>query len=413
VTEQGKMSEREIIALATIYDDIFNEGRGFPPYSRLAERCACSVSYARDTVFALAAAGYLESSDGKKPTAMTPEGEMAGARIWMDDASGKAPIPEPPEPPEPKKPKNEVAVQEAKKQEKVSLLQTMSNRLSLEPDKLLTILKTQIITVRDTDPPPTNEECALVLHTMNKYELDPMVKQIYAFRSRGKLQIVIGYDGWVRIAKKQPDYLGIEYEEGPMIAVPNGNGRKVPEWLKGKIISKGERLPTSFPVYFLEWYNPGNDSNKKRPYHHLRMKCFTQHVREHFGIAALDEQDAAVLQAPEEASFAESMQQSAARKRAEMAERLSQREKSEPENAPEVEAEDADFEDVLDQEPEPDPEPGPEPEPEMEPEPDEGGDPGPAAQPSDLFDAPAQQADPMAAIRAELARKEAERKAAK
>lgn len=347
------LNEHEIIALAKMYQDVCVNRTGMPSYEAVARESATSPSLARNIFFRFVEDGILEDNEGRKPNKFTQDGEYFAAALSLE--SGVREHKELPLSTKPMRgtdgllpegqrlyPPPQTSTRPAPKVEQPSLLGHMSRRLQMRPDALMSVIKRQIITVaRDDKDPVTDEECALVLHTMRKYDLDPMVKQIYAFRSRGKLQIVIGYDGWIKTATEKPGYAGFEIvEEGPEIEVL-GTKHTVPAWLKGRISSAG-RLDTSIKVYFLEWYDNRSDNWKGKPYHRIRMKLFTQHVREHFGISAMDDIDAEVMARPEGYELSAKMQESAVEKKVSIRERMN-REQRDKEVA---QAQEVEFEEV-------------------------------------------------------------------
>lgn len=295
-----KLTIQEKAAAVMVYDEVVVNRNPMPSYSQLADVAACSGSGARNILFSLVGKGVLASNAGRKPVKFTDEGEREVAALFLGVQAGEVDVTPPPEvkvgPPPAEPPAPPI-------RRSPSLLDAMSQRLSMKPDALLAIIKNQIISVnRKYDQSPiTNEECALVLHTMHKYGLDPMVRQVYAFRSKGRLQIVVGYDGWIKIVQSRREHLGFQITAvGPDIKVPgNKYGMMIPMWMEGKIESEG-RIPTSFRIYFLEWFDPNNDIWVAKPYHRYRMKLFIQHAREHYGISLMDDIDAEyVMRAPE------------------------------------------------------------------------------------------------------------------
>jgi hypothetical protein len=60
----------------------------------------------------------------------------------------------------------------------------------------------------------TPEERAKFLSTAARYELDPLIGEIYAFpKTKGGIQIIIGIDGWLKIINNRADFNGMEFEE--------------------------------------------------------------------------------------------------------------------------------------------------------------------------------------------------------
>ena len=65
----------------------------------------------------------------------------------------------------------------------------------LEPAKVLSIVANTIFRANKQEDALSQEEIAAALIVCNAYSLNPFTKEIYAFRSKGKLLIVVGVDG--------------------------------------------------------------------------------------------------------------------------------------------------------------------------------------------------------------------------
>ena len=138
----------------------------------------------------------------------------------------------------------------------------------------------------------TKEEVAVVMHVMNKYDLDPLTKQLHAFESKGKIQLVVGYDGWVALANRQSNFAGVTYEcSEDTVDVPAGKGViTVPLWIEG-ICNTTDRKPVTVRANFWEWFIPNHNVWSKYPYRRLQQKAYAMAVRECFGIGLADTAD--------------------------------------------------------------------------------------------------------------------------
>lgn len=181
---------------------------------------------------------------------------------------------------------------------KLTLTEQLADKYQLSPDAFMHLMKNQFISVGRNDPPPTNAEMALLMLAINKYDLDPNLRQIHAFRHRGKLQIMVGVDGWIAFANRQPGYQGVKYEYSEtMVDTPDGKGKKCWEWVSASIHSEG-RVPTEVFCFLDEWYQPqkgypGPWQTMTR--HRLRQKALTQAIREHYGFAVYDDVDQEIM----------------------------------------------------------------------------------------------------------------------
>jgi phage recombination protein Bet len=93
------------------------------------------------------------------------------------------------------------------------IIAKFGERYDLEPNKVMNIVAQTVFKGSDKEPPLAPEEIAAALIVCNAYNLNPFTKEIYAFRSKGKLLIVVGVDGWAAIVNRQEELNGIEFEE--------------------------------------------------------------------------------------------------------------------------------------------------------------------------------------------------------
>jgi len=183
-----------------------------------------------------------------------------------------------------------VIVEEAGRVETTMITDLLASQYHIKPVELYNIVSRNIISVKDHEPAPTAAEVYHVMTIMKTYDLDPWMKQIHAFRHQGKLQVMMGYDGWVQKANQFPGYIGTKYEysseQVQVLGVPN---KKCWEWVECTVYSK-DRTPTVVRAYFDEWY-VSNGNWKQYTRNRLRQKAFTLAIREHCGIAMWDEAD--------------------------------------------------------------------------------------------------------------------------
>lgn len=117
------------------------------------------------------------------------------------------------------------------------------------------------------------------------YGLNPLLKEIYAFPSRGGVVPMVGVDGYTAMMHRQPDFDGVEfgYSENT-IAV--GNVKSAPEWVECRIYRKSCSRPTIVREYMDEcWRN--TEPWKTHPRRMLRHKALCQCVRTAFGFSGV------------------------------------------------------------------------------------------------------------------------------
>lgn len=179
----------------------------------------------------------------------------------------------------------------------------LGNTFAVPAQSIINLLRDQIIQVPRGEQPATPAELAVVMSVMRQYRLNPMLKQVHAWRDwQGRMAIMVGYDGWVQYAREQPSYKGISYEFGPVIDSPDGKGKKCWEWIRATVHDRDRGDLQMVPVYLEEWYvKPRKD--KPEPWqnqtkHRLHLKAFTSAIREVYGLGGVsDEVDRDVLEA--------------------------------------------------------------------------------------------------------------------
>ena len=130
----------------------------------------------------------------------------------------------------------------------------------------------------------TNAEMTVVAGICGKYGLNPMIREAHAFISGGKLQVIIGIDGWIKIMNRQPDFDGFEQidhfnDKGDLVSVET------------KIYIKGRRFPTPHTEYMSECYQPKSPAWQKFKCRMLTNKSLGQTIRIAFGISEVIDDD--------------------------------------------------------------------------------------------------------------------------
>ncbi len=171
---------------------------------------------------------------------------------------------------------NQLAV---KPTQRPSALALMASRLSVDPTKLLDTLKATVF------KGASNEELLALVAVSNRYGLDPLTKQIYAFPSRGGITPVVSVDGWLHILNTQPQFDGVEF-----IYTDDADGN--PYSVTAVIHRKDRSHATKVTEYFSECYR-ATDPWKQFPRRMLRHKVVKEAVRVAFGISGVTDEDEA------------------------------------------------------------------------------------------------------------------------
>lgn len=169
-----------------------------------------------------------------------------------------------------------------------SLLAKMAQRYTVEPAKMLATLKATAFR-GDVN----NEQMMALLIVADQYNLNPWLRQIYAFPdTRNGIVPVVGVDGWTRIINEHPQFDGLEFKEADCA---DGD---VPAWIECVIYRKDRAHPIAAREYFEE-VRRDTSPWKSHPRRMLRHKALIQCARMAFGFAGIYDPDEAehVIQA--------------------------------------------------------------------------------------------------------------------
>lgn len=151
-------------------------------------------------------------------------------------------------------------------------LALMAERMNLEPKKLHETLTATVF--KDASP----EELVALVVVANEHNLNPLQKEIYAFKSKGGgIVPVISVDGWIKIMNAHPKFNGIHFNTAI-------DEKGHPVHCACTIWVKGRDNPTVITEFFEECKRP-TDSWQKYPRRMLRHKALAQCVRTAFGFA--------------------------------------------------------------------------------------------------------------------------------
>lgn len=175
-------------------------------------------------------------------------------------------------------PKDAVAVRAATKPK---ALEVMAARLNVEPGKMLA-------TLRDTVFRGANESELLMLVVIaNEYQLNPLLREIYAFKRKDGdgIQAVVSVDGWIKVVNRHPKFDGVEDE---MTFSEDGK----PYSCKTTMWVKNRKRPVVKTEYFEECYRKTAQWDGM-PRRMLGHKSYIQCARRAFGITGILDEDEA------------------------------------------------------------------------------------------------------------------------
>jgi phage recombination protein Bet len=131
----------------------------------------------------------------------------------------------------------------------------------------------------------SKEQVAAFLMVAHRHQLNPFTREIYAFPGKnGGIQPIVGIDGWMTLANRQPSFDGITFvddrENGKLIAIT------------AQVHRKDREHPVEVTEYLSECAR-NTDPWKQWPARMLRHKATIQAIRYAFGFSGIMEPDEA------------------------------------------------------------------------------------------------------------------------
>lgn len=159
-----------------------------------------------------------------------------------------------------------------------SLITAMAAKRSMDPDQFAK-------TVRATVMPQqhTNEQFAALMLVADRYDLDPILKEIYAFPAKGGgIVPVVSIDGWVNLVNSHPQCDGFEFEmehaeDGKLVSCTC------------RMFRKDRGRPVAVTEYLAECKR--NTEPWKMEHRMLRHKAMIQAARYAFGFSGIYDED--------------------------------------------------------------------------------------------------------------------------
>lgn len=166
-----------------------------------------------------------------------------------------------------------IAARQAEDARPRTALELLSNRLNVSPGSLQNTL------INTVFKGCSEAEFVALVVVANTYNLNPLLREIYAFPKKGGgIQAIVGYDGWVKIMNDHPQFDGIEFNH-----IEDASGAlKAVECV---IYRKDRTRPVKKMIYLKEFKRntePWNNS----PHHMLDVRVLCHTVRLAFGVAA-------------------------------------------------------------------------------------------------------------------------------
>lgn len=159
----------------------------------------------------------------------------------------------------------------------------MANRYGLEPGKFYSTIEKTIL---PANKQATREQVAAFLVVANHYQLNPFIKEIFAFPSQnGGITPIVSVDGWLTIINRQSTLDGIKYEDHF-----DGDGKLTA--VTCRIFRKDRTHPNEITEYMAECRR-NTPTWSQWPARMLRHKALIQCARQAFGLAGIYDPDEA------------------------------------------------------------------------------------------------------------------------
>lgn len=161
-----------------------------------------------------------------------------------------------------------------------SITASMAERYGMRPDAFEATLRATVFPSTGT-----REEFAAFLMIAKEYQLNPILREIYAYPKKGGgIQPIVSVDGWANLTNSHPAFDGLEF-------VDHLHGGQVVS-ITCRIFRKDRARPIECTEYLAECHS-GTEPWKRWPRRMLRHKAFVQAARYAFGFAGIVDQDEA------------------------------------------------------------------------------------------------------------------------
>lgn len=167
-------------------------------------------------------------------------------------------------------------------------LMALAGKLKVDHQALTSALKSTVFSVSERGQvrEPTNEEFLALVVTANSYDLNPVLRELYAFPKKGGgIVPVVSVDGWLKIINRQKNFDGMEVE------VFHGEDG-VPTHATCIIWIKDRNHPVKITEYYAECFRD-TEPWRQMPSRLLRHKAVKECGRVAFGIGGLFDEDEA------------------------------------------------------------------------------------------------------------------------
>jgi phage recombination protein Bet len=175
------------------------------------------------------------------------------------------------------------------------LMTSFAAKYGIDANKMVGILRATAFNTGKSNgqpnPPATDEEIAALVVVSNIYNLNPFLKEIYAFRNKGGgITPIVGIDGWVRIVESQPTYQGEEMKNGFDDTLGPDGKNPLGFYYECFIHRSDRKFPVSRRQYYSENYRNTEPWNMM-PTRMLQHRAYIQSARAAFGLGGIYDEE--------------------------------------------------------------------------------------------------------------------------
>lgn len=161
------------------------------------------------------------------------------------------------------------------------LSEIMAAEYQMDDEEFRKVIKNTVM----PNPNVTNEHITAFLVLAKEYEMNPFSEQIHAFPHRNGIKLIVGYDGYIQVANRQPTYEGFELTEDfndkdDLVRV-------------GCQIFRSDRKHNPVIYEYMTECKRSTDAWKQMPKRMLRNKAVMQSIRAAYGLTNLIDRDEA------------------------------------------------------------------------------------------------------------------------
>lgn len=185
-----------------------------------------------------------------------------------------------------------------------NIVSKMAQLWSVDPDNLKSTLKKTAFKQKGNTE-ITDEQLYALLIVCKEYDLNPFLKEIYAFPDKsGAVVPVVSVDGWVTIANRHENFDGIEFKYSEELVIAEKARCPCHAWVEATVSMRNRSKPVVIREFYDECYVGAFvdaqtgfvslNSWQTHPKRRLRNKTMCQAYRIAFGFSNIYDEDEAM-----------------------------------------------------------------------------------------------------------------------